>query len=132
MVVHCFAAVNDLSIAVRDQFGPAAADELFKMTPLDVQRRDLDQSAERVDGATAEVDLHGAGPGKVPLVKVGDVWLISGKALQNLNTPMVAAMDRQAATIRQLAADTRAGKYDTVQNVQNALMSLLMPLGRPQ
>jgi len=128
MVVHGFAATNDLATAVRDQFGPDAAQQFFRMTPLVVKRADLDDAAERIDGATAEVDLHGIGPGTVPVTKGGNVWLISGKVLDTLNTPMVAAFDHQTAAIHKIADDTRAGKYDTLQNVQNALGALMAAL----
>jgi RNA polymerase sigma factor (sigma-70 family) len=122
--VHVLAAVNELQKAVSAEFGENAGKQ-FAALGSGVDPNDVLNAPERVTGAAAVVDMGRSGPGEVPLQQVGNDWKISAQVLRTLNVPSLAQWDQKAPAIRKLAADITAGKYATLNDLQQAMGALM-------
>jgi len=120
ILVHVLSAAKELRDSVADKFGATVADNLFSATGVGVIGTDIGGSDEAIiSDSQATVDVH-TGPGKILLVKIGDVWKISPTVLVNLNRAGVEVQDRLAPEMRSLARDVRAGKYTTIEDFRSA------------
>lgn len=119
--VHGGAAAAKLMEATAQRFGPAFKTTLIEPMGMGVDPADVLGAAERINGNTAEVDLGRSGPGAVPLVKVGEVWLIRREVLDALNADMVALTAQHAPEILKVAEAIRDGKYQTIEQAKVAV-----------
>jgi hypothetical protein len=119
-----------LTDAVREKFGADMERQFSNAIGLGVATFDVTSATETIHGDRATVDI-GAGPGEIPLVRAGDTWKISAQVMQTLNANAVKRLATGVPAIEQLTADVRAGKYQTVNELQRALAPL-MPGTRPR
>ena len=121
--VRVMAAANELQNAIVATFGANAAKQ-FGVPGVNVDPLDVFDAPETITGDRAIVDMGPSGPGQVPLERVGNVWKISAGVLQTLNAGVVTQLEQKAPAIRKLAADVKAGKYATPQDLQRAMGAL--------
>lgn len=122
--VHVLSAVDELQKAITAEFGEKTGKQFAGMG-LGVDPGDVLNAPERITGDTAIVDLGRSGPGELPLLQVGDAWKISADSLRTLNTQSLAQWERKAPVLRKLAADITAGKYATLNDLQQAMVALM-------
>lgn len=118
-------AANQLTQAVSQRFGADVERQLSQAIGSGVMLADVSGATETITGDTAEIDMGTAGPGKVPMVKVGQKWLISSEIIRRVNANAVANLAAKVPAIRQAAVDVAAGKYRTIQELQQAMMPLM-------
>lgn len=118
------AASDDLRKAVSEKFGANMEAEFATAIGMGVVLGDITDATETVEGETALVDI-GSGPGKIPCVKVNGQWKISGLVLHGLNPKAVAGASRNLPAIKALAADIRAGRYKTLDELQQTMRGFM-------
>jgi len=123
-VVRTMSAVEELRKAVASEFGENIAKQ-FGALGSGVSATDITNAPETINGAQAIVDLGQAGPGPLPLVKTGDTWKVSPTALQTMNVDGLNQWERKAPAIRKLAADIKAGKFQSPAELQKAMGGLM-------
>jgi RNA polymerase sigma factor (sigma-70 family) len=122
--VHVLSAVDELQKAITAEFGEKTGKQFVGMG-LGVDPGDVLNAPERITGDTAIVDLGRSGPGELPLLQVGDGWKISADSLRTLNTQSLAQWEQKTPVLRKLAADITAGKYATLNDLQQAMGALM-------
>jgi hypothetical protein len=124
MVVRTMAAVEELRKSVASEFGENIAKQ-FAALGSGVGPADVTNAPETINGDRAIVDMGRAGPGPIPFEKVGDTWKVSVAVLQTMNVDGLAQWERKAPAIRKLAADIKAGKFQSPAELQKAMEGLL-------
>jgi RNA polymerase sigma factor (sigma-70 family) len=122
--VHVLSAVDALQKAVTAEFG-AATGKQFAALGSGVDPNDVLNAPESIDGNRAIVNMGRSGPGDVPLEQVGNSWRISAEVLRTLNEASLAEWDKKTPAINKLATDIAAGKYATLQDLQQAMGALM-------
>ncbi len=122
--VHVLSAVDALQKALTAEFGEATGKQ-FAAMGLGVDPTDVMNAPETIDGNRAIVNMGRSGPGDVPLEQVAGSWRISGDVLRTLNEASLAEWDKKTPAIRKLASDIAAGKYATLQDLQQAMGALM-------
>ena len=120
-VVRASAAAGTLMDATAEKFGKEYRTALLGPMGMGVEPADVDRAGETITGTTAEVDMGAAGPGIIPLVKVGDVWLIKPQILDRLNADSIATTERYVPQIQKLADAIRQGKFQTLDQAKLAM-----------
>ncbi|HEY7089732.1 MAG TPA: sigma-70 family RNA polymerase sigma factor [Tepidisphaeraceae bacterium] len=131
-VANCFGAAQELNNAVAETFGKPAADQLARAMPLGVDALDMHRATETIQGDTAIVDIGRSGPGKIPFVKVDGKWKISSQVLATMNINAVVRTEQMTPIIQNLAADVRAGKYKTPEELQQAMAQMMQAAFPPR
>jgi len=123
-VVHVLAAIEELQRAVSAQFGGEIGRQ-FATMGIGIGASEVEAAKETITGDRATVDMGQAGPGVVPMVKIGQTWKISSEVLKRLNTQGVTHWEQKVPAIQKTAADVSAGKYKTAQELQQAIRNLV-------
>jgi RNA polymerase sigma factor (sigma-70 family) len=124
-VSHAMNAMQKLRAAAAARFGAGTITDL--PDPVGVAFSDIQKAEEKTEGNSSTVDLHGAGPGTISLVKSGTTWKIQADVLKTLNVRQVAQVDAMVPAIDGMTVDVAAGKYPSVQALQRAFGNALSP-----
>lgn len=119
--VRAAAAAGVLMDATAERFGKESRAALLGPMRMGVEPADVERAGETITDTTAEVDMGASGPGVVPLVKVGDVWLIKAQVLDRLNPDAVAQTERYVPQIERLADAIRQGRFQTLDQAKLAM-----------
>jgi RNA polymerase sigma factor (sigma-70 family) len=131
-IVRIFASTHALEVAVADKFGVEAATQLLEPMHLGVDGKIVQECKETIDGNTAVVDFGpNSGPGKVDMVKVGDVWKLNGATLSMPNDQGTQQLDRLTPQLNLIAAKVKAGEVKSVKELQAAMMGIMSPQPQP-
>ena len=126
-VVRLQAAAQELSKTTTARFGAAAGEQMLTTLGLGVSPADIAGATETIEGQSAIVDMGKSGPGKVPVVRVGNTWKVSAEVFRGFNAPAVAQLEPLIPAFKVLAADVAAGEFKTVEELQQALAKMMQP-----
>jgi hypothetical protein len=123
-MAQVMSAGRDLQQAIESKFGPGAASQFASPFTLGMSNEDISRAEVTTSGNKAVVDLGNAGPGKIPLVRVGQSWKIDS-GMDTPNAVQLTKLQTMIPLVRQLTTDVNAGKYATVLDVQRAMAAMM-------
>jgi len=125
-VVRVMHAFDQLLQAVGEKFGADARDGLAQRVPMQTVPDDVANSTvQMIDDDHAMVDIGNSGPGKVPVVRVGDTWLVDPAVLATLNAAAANDTEKKIDQINALTVAVRAGQFPDSASFSAAIAQVL-------
>jgi RNA polymerase sigma-70 factor (ECF subfamily) len=119
-------AFDLLLTAVGEKFGPEVRAQLDKQIPIHVNPDDIfNSNVQLVGDARATVDMGESGPGKVPVVRIGDQWLVDSSILASMNADVVRQAEQKIVQINALTQAVKDNNFPSAEAFQAAIAGLM-------